>query len=72
MKNAFANYPSLAGKTVFVTGGASGIGAEIARGFSEQGALVGFIDLDRPASAAPRNWVVRLPMRFVTCVTSPH
>src|SRR5687768_1635553 len=52
MKTTFANYPSLAGKTVFVTGGASGIGAEIARGFSEQGALVGFIDLDGPASAA--------------------
>ena len=52
MKNAFANYPSLAGKTIFVTGGASGIGAEIVRGFSAQGAKVGFIDLDRPGSAA--------------------
>ena len=52
MTNAFANYPSLAGKTVFVTGGASGIGAEIARAFSTQGARVGFLDLDRPASAA--------------------
>ncbi|MEP7174258.1 MAG: SDR family oxidoreductase [Aestuariivirga sp.] len=52
MRTTFANYPSLAGKTVFVTGGASGIGAEIARGFSAQGALVGFVDLDRPASAA--------------------
>ncbi len=52
MKSTFANYPSLAGKTVFITGGASGIGAEIARGFSAQGALVGFVDLDRPASAA--------------------
>src|SRR5438128_6736042 len=52
MTNAFANYPSLAGKTVFVTGGASGIGAEIVKAFSAQGAKVGFIDLDRPASAA--------------------
>lgn len=43
MTNAFANYPSLAGKTVFITGGASGIGAEIVRGFSD--AEVGFIDL---------------------------
>ena len=52
MTNTFANYPSLAGKTIFVTGGASGIGAEIVRAFSAQGAKVGFIDLDRPASAA--------------------
>jgi NAD(P)-dependent dehydrogenase (short-subunit alcohol dehydrogenase family) len=52
MTNAFATYPSLAGKTVFVTGGASGIGAEIVRAFSAQDAKVGFIDLDRPASAA--------------------
>ena len=52
MTNAFANYPSLAGKTMFVTGGASGIGAEIVKAFSAQGAKVGFIDLDRPASAA--------------------
>ena len=43
MTNTFATYPSLAGKTVFVTGGASGIGAEIVRGFSAQGAKVGFI-----------------------------
>ena len=52
MTNTFANYPSLAGKTIFVTGGASGIGAEIVKAFSAQGAKVGFIDLDRPASAA--------------------
>src|SRR5436190_18997380 len=51
MTNAFANYPSLAGKTIFVTGGASGIGAEIVRAFSAQGAKVGFVDLDRPGSA---------------------
>ena len=52
MKSMFANYPSLAGKTVFVTGGASGIGAEIVRAFSVQGARIGFVDMDRPASAA--------------------
>ena len=52
MKSTFANYPSLAGKTVFVTGGASGIGAEIVRAFSVQGARVGFVDMDQPASAA--------------------
>lgn len=42
----FATYPSLSGKTVFLTGGASGIGAEILRAFDAQGARVGFVDLD--------------------------
>jgi len=47
----FATYPSLRGKTVLVTGGASGIGAEILRAFAAQGARLGFIDLDVTASA---------------------
>ncbi|MGA9253960.1 MAG: SDR family oxidoreductase [Roseobacter sp.] len=52
MLNNFATYPSLAGKTVFVSGGASGIGAEIVRAFAAQGCRVGFLDLDGEASAA--------------------
>ncbi len=46
----FAIYPSLKGKTVFVTGGGSGIGAEVVTGFAEQGARVGFVDLDKAAA----------------------
>ncbi|MGI4944644.1 MAG: SDR family NAD(P)-dependent oxidoreductase [Janthinobacterium lividum] len=42
----FAVYPSLKDKAVFVTGGASGIGADIVRAFAEQGSRVGFVDLD--------------------------
>ena len=48
----FANYPSLADKAVIITGGASGIGADIVRAFASQGARVGFLDLDADASAA--------------------
>ena len=42
----FARYPSLTGKTVFITGGASGIGESLVEHFSGQGALVKFIDID--------------------------
>ncbi len=43
---SFAIYPSLKGRTVLVTGGASGIGADIVRAFAAQGTRVGFVDLD--------------------------
>ena len=47
MVRKYAEYPSLRGKTVFVTGGASGIGAEIVMAFADQGSKVGFIDIDQ-------------------------
>jgi len=47
----FAIYPSLKDKTILVTGGASGIGAEIVHAFAAQGAKVGFLDIDPQASA---------------------
>ncbi len=40
-----ARYPSLAGKSVFITGGASGIGEALVRAFARQGSKVSFIDL---------------------------
>ena len=42
----FALYPSLKGRTVLVTGGATGIGASIVEHFAAQAARVGFLDLD--------------------------
>jgi D-xylose 1-dehydrogenase len=48
----FATYPSLKDKSVIVTGGASGIGAEIVRAFAGQGAKIGFVDIDAEAGAA--------------------
>jgi NAD(P)-dependent dehydrogenase (short-subunit alcohol dehydrogenase family) len=47
-----AQYPSLRCKRVFVTGGGSGIGADIVRAFAQQGAFVAFADRDVAASQA--------------------
>ena len=52
MTTNFASYPSLAGKSVFITGGASGIGADMVQAFSYQGAKVGFVDRDEAAAMA--------------------
>src|SRR6266481_3894462 len=51
MTDTFARYPSLARRTVLVTGGASGIGAAIVEAFCQQGARVAFLDRDETAAA---------------------
>ena len=58
MSGAFASYPSLRGRRVLVTGGASGIGAGIVEHFWAQGSRVGFLDFD---DAASRALLERLP-----------
>jgi NAD(P)-dependent dehydrogenase (short-subunit alcohol dehydrogenase family) len=45
-----ATYHDIDGKSVLVTGGASGIGASIVRAFCAQGAHVGFFDIDDDAA----------------------
>jgi NAD(P)-dependent dehydrogenase (short-subunit alcohol dehydrogenase family) len=61
-----AIYPSLANKTVVITGGGSGIGAEIVRGFVRQKARVFFLDI---AEAESRALVDKLEggATFVKC-----
>lgn len=67
MVTAVASYPSLAGRVVFVSGGGSGIGADIVARFARQNARVAFCDV---ADEAARALVVRLapaPVRYHVC-----
>ena len=50
--DSMAIYPSLAGESVFITGGATGIGASMVEAFATQGARVSFVDLDAAAGEA--------------------
>ena len=65
--SALASYPSLAGKTAFVSGGGSGIGAVIVAHLAQQGCSVAFCDV----AAAPSETLVSLlapaPVRFYHC-----
>ena len=51
MQNS-AHYPSLHEQGVFITGGATGIGAALVRAFIKQGARVTFADLNEGAGSA--------------------
>jgi NAD(P)-dependent dehydrogenase (short-subunit alcohol dehydrogenase family) len=48
----YARYPSLVGRVVFVTGGATGIGADIVRAFAGNGCRVAFVDIQDAAGLA--------------------
>lgn len=47
-----ARYPSLRGRSVFITGGGSGIGAAMVQAFAAQGARVAFVDVAEVPSRA--------------------
>ena len=46
----FASYPSLHGRPVLITGGASGIGASMVEHFAAQGSKVALLDIDQGAA----------------------
>jgi NAD(P)-dependent dehydrogenase (short-subunit alcohol dehydrogenase family) len=47
-----ASYASLKGRPVFISGGATGIGEALVRGFAAQGAIVAFVDLAQAEGTA--------------------
>jgi NAD(P)-dependent dehydrogenase (short-subunit alcohol dehydrogenase family) len=47
----YAQYPSLKGRRVLITGGATGIGESFVTRFAEQGAQVAFLDIQGEAAA---------------------
>lgn len=57
-------YHSLEGRSVLITGGASGIGGAMVEAFAAQGARVSFIDIDAKAGDSMAS---RTGARFVPC-----
>jgi NAD(P)-dependent dehydrogenase (short-subunit alcohol dehydrogenase family) len=76
----FAHYPSLRDKVVFVTGGASGIGAAEVEHFAAQGSKVAFVDVEDAAagrlveqvaaSGAPKPWYSHCDLRDIATLRS--
>ena len=52
MSEEFATYPSLRGQVAFVSGGATGLGAEFVAQLAAQGARVSFVDVQDDAASA--------------------
>jgi NAD(P)-dependent dehydrogenase (short-subunit alcohol dehydrogenase family) len=66
-QTASAVYPSLAGRTVFVSGGASGIGAALVARFAGQGCRVAFCDIDDVAAQALLGTLAPATVRYHRC-----
>jgi D-xylose 1-dehydrogenase len=49
-RGSFARYPSLEGRIVVITGGASGIGASMVEHFAAQSSRVAFLDIDEDSA----------------------
>jgi NAD(P)-dependent dehydrogenase (short-subunit alcohol dehydrogenase family) len=71
-EDVFATYPSLRGRVVLITGGASGIGAEMVAQFARQGSRVAFLDFDaehgEPVAAATGSLFLRCDLRDIAAL----
>jgi D-xylose 1-dehydrogenase len=73
-----ASYPSLRGRSVFITGGGSGIGGCLTEAFARQGSLVAFVDVAQEPSDAlvakiedaglPRPWYRKTDVTDITAL----
>lgn len=72
MTTAYAQYPSLHNRLVFISGGSSGIGAELVRSFAQQGARVAFCGTKPQGGDALieelRDTAAHLPLYFASDV----
>ena len=64
---SMATYPSLAGRVVFISGGGSGIGADIVARFAEHGSRVAFCDVADEPSRALVARLVPASVRYDGC-----
>ncbi len=64
-----AQYHDLASKTVFISGGATGIGETMVRSFAAQGSRTAFVDIDVAAGEALVGELTALgqQVRFIAC-----
>jgi NAD(P)-dependent dehydrogenase (short-subunit alcohol dehydrogenase family) len=67
LASSLASYSSLAGKTAFVSGGGSGIGAVIVAHLAQQGCRVAFCDVAVALSEALASRLAPAPVRFYPC-----
>jgi D-xylose 1-dehydrogenase len=65
----YATYPSLRGRAAFVSGGASGLGAEFVAQLAGQGMAVGFVDVDEERGRALERELAAggATVRFLRC-----